>query len=48
MPALSYSKQVPALLAAAITNLRLVTFNVLILQEIYKGPIAAAILFQAG
>ena len=48
-PALSYSRQVPVLLAGAIINLRLVTLNVLTLQENYKGQIAAAgLFFQAG
>ena len=47
-PALSYSKQVPVLLAAAIINLRLVTLNALTLPENYKGQIAAAGLFPAG
>ena len=46
-PALSYSKQVHVLLAAAIINVRLVTLNVLTLQEDYKGQIAAAGLLQA-
>ena len=47
-PSLSYSKQVPVLLAAMIINLRLVTLNVFTVQENYKGQIAAAGPFQAG
>ena len=43
--ALSYSKQVPVLLAAAIINLRLVTLNALTLQENYEGQLAAAGLY---
>ena len=37
IPVLSYSKQAPALLAAAIINRRLVIVNVLTLQEDCKG-----------
>ena len=48
IPVLSYSIQVPVLLAAAIINLRLVTLNFFTLQEHYKGLIAAAGFFQAG
>ena len=47
-PALSYSTQVPVCLAAVILNLRLVTLNVLTLQDNRKGHISAAGLFQAG